>query len=92
MKKFLPLTAFEQKKYDAIKRETTIYKGLLLMNDNPTVDYWYFLNSNKLYKGSSNQLKSLIDKAYAKREYKDCSATSADGDVDNDLKKSTVFV
>lgn len=82
MKKFLPLAAFEQKKYNAIKRETTIYKGLILINDNPTVDDWYFLHSNKLYKGSSNALKGLIDRAYVKEESENFSATSAEHDSD----------
>lgn len=64
MKKFLPLKVFKSHKPESRNIQTVSYRGFNLINDKPEYDNWYMLHKEKLYKGSLEKLKEMIDRAH----------------------------
>lgn len=56
MKTFYPLSELSKSKY-----KTLLYKKVVIINDSPNVDCWYFLKDNTIYKGTLNELKDIVD-------------------------------
>lgn len=57
-KVFCPLSELSKNKY-----KTLLYKKVVIINDTPDIDYWYFFKNDTIYKGALNELKDIVDRS-----------------------------